>query len=49
MGNVAQFRESNRRIDEIAKNDLPGFHVTGKKVFDSFSQKCLAETPPILG
>jgi len=31
-------------VDEIAKNDLAGFHVTGKKVFDSLSEQRLAET-----
>ena len=43
MGNVAQFSKSNRGIDEIAKNDLPCFHVTGEKVLDSLAEKRLAK------
>src|SRR2546423_15206309 len=43
MRNVAQFGKSNRCIDEIAKNDLAGFHVTREKVFNSFAEKRLAK------
>ena len=44
MGYVAQFNTASCRIDEIAQYDLAGFHFTGKKVFDSLSEKRLAET-----
>src|SRR5260370_28147969 len=44
MGTVAQFSKSNGGVDEIAKNDLAGFHVPGKKVFDALSEKRLAKT-----
>ena len=43
MGNVAQFSKANCGIDEIAQDDLAGFHVTGKKVFDSLAEKRLAK------
>src|SRR5256885_14216301 len=39
MRNVAQFGKSNGCVDEIAKNDLAGLHIAGKKVFDSFAEK----------
>jgi hypothetical protein len=44
MRNVAQFSETNCRVDEIAQYNLAGFHVTGKKVFDTLAKKRLAET-----
>ncbi|MHB8500792.1 MAG: hypothetical protein ACYDCG_10585 [Candidatus Acidiferrales bacterium] len=32
VGRVAQFGKADGGVDEIAKNDLAGFQVTGKKV-----------------
>jgi hypothetical protein len=43
MDYVAEFRKTNRGIDEIAKDDLAGLHVAGKKVFDSLSEKGFAK------
>jgi hypothetical protein len=48
LGNAAQFGKTNRGVDEIAKNDLPGFHVAGKKVFDSFAEERLAKARIVL-
>jgi hypothetical protein len=42
-GHVAELRESNRSVYEVAKDDLAGFHVTGKKVFDSLPEKRFAK------
>lgn len=43
MSDVAQFRESDCCIDEIAKNDLSGFHIAGEKVLDPFAKKRFAK------
>lgn len=43
VGCIAQFSKADGGVDEIAKNDLAGFHVTGKKVFNALAEKRFAE------
>lgn len=44
MGSIAEFGKANGGIDEIAQDDLAGFHVTGNKAFDTLTEKRLAKT-----
>ncbi|MGB6484780.1 MAG: hypothetical protein WBE86_14945 [Candidatus Acidiferrales bacterium] len=43
MSDIAQLGKSDGRIDEIAKDDLPGFHIAGKKILNPLAQERLAK------
>ena len=43
FANITQLGKSNCRVDEIAKDNLPGFHIAGKEVFDALAEKRLAK------
>lgn len=44
MRDFAQFGESHCCVDEIEKDDLPGFDITGERVFSPLAQERLTET-----
>jgi hypothetical protein len=44
MGDFAQFGKADRRVDEIAKDDLSRFHVAGEKIVNPLAQKHLTKS-----
>lgn len=44
MGDFAQFGKAYCRVNEIAKDNLSGFHIAGKKILNPLAQERLAKT-----
>jgi hypothetical protein len=44
MSDIAQLRKPDGCVDEIAKDDLAGFHIAGEKVFNPLAKKRLTKT-----